>query len=124
VSVTVARRPATSPFVLIFRWKIAENVCWLDGIEFIEYATSQPQAFDVLLQQMGFAATRARSPSYISAASPSSWSSAIYEHRPLRHGHDHARGLRRDTVPPACNQTPMASAATRCPSGVQCPSIR
>src|SRR5438477_10862074 len=27
-----------------------------DGIEFIEYATSQPQAFGALLQQMGFAA--------------------------------------------------------------------
>ena len=31
----------------------------LDGIEFIEYATSQPQAFGALLQQMGFAAVAA-----------------------------------------------------------------
>ncbi|HEX2567489.1 MAG TPA: 4-hydroxyphenylpyruvate dioxygenase [Burkholderiales bacterium] len=33
-----------------------ENPLGLDGIEFIEYATSQPQAFGALLQQMGFAA--------------------------------------------------------------------
>jgi 4-hydroxyphenylpyruvate dioxygenase len=32
------------------------NHLGLDGIEFIEYATSQPQAFGALLQQMGFAA--------------------------------------------------------------------
>jgi len=32
------------------------NPLGLDGIEFIEYATSQPQAFGALLQQMGFAA--------------------------------------------------------------------
>jgi 4-hydroxyphenylpyruvate dioxygenase len=31
------------------------NPLGLDGIEFIEYATSQPQAFGALLQQMGFA---------------------------------------------------------------------
>jgi 4-hydroxyphenylpyruvate dioxygenase len=32
------------------------NPVGIDGIEFIEYATSQPQAFGALLQQMGFAA--------------------------------------------------------------------
>jgi 4-hydroxyphenylpyruvate dioxygenase len=32
------------------------NPVGLDGIEFIEYVTSQPQAFGALLQQMGFAA--------------------------------------------------------------------
>jgi 4-hydroxyphenylpyruvate dioxygenase len=32
------------------------NALGLDGIEFVEYATSQPQAFGALLQQMGFAA--------------------------------------------------------------------
>jgi 4-hydroxyphenylpyruvate dioxygenase len=32
------------------------NPLGMDGIEFIEYATSQPQAFGALLQQMGFAA--------------------------------------------------------------------
>ncbi len=32
------------------------NPLGLDGIEFIEYATSQPQAFGALLQKMGFAA--------------------------------------------------------------------
>lgn len=32
------------------------NPVGLDGIEFIEYATSQPQAFGAVLQQMGFAA--------------------------------------------------------------------
>jgi 4-hydroxyphenylpyruvate dioxygenase len=32
------------------------NPVGIDGIEFIEYATSQPQAFAALLQQMGFAA--------------------------------------------------------------------
>jgi 4-hydroxyphenylpyruvate dioxygenase len=32
------------------------NPLGLDGIEFIEYVTSQPQAFGAVLQQMGFAA--------------------------------------------------------------------
>jgi len=32
------------------------NPVGIDGIEFIEYASSQPQAFGALLQQMGFAA--------------------------------------------------------------------
>jgi 4-hydroxyphenylpyruvate dioxygenase len=32
------------------------NPLGMDGIEFIEYATSQPQAFGALLQTMGFAA--------------------------------------------------------------------
>ena len=32
------------------------NPVGIDGIEFIEYATSRPQAFAALLQQMGFAA--------------------------------------------------------------------
>jgi len=32
------------------------NPLGLDGIEFIEYATSQPQAFGAILQNMGFAA--------------------------------------------------------------------
>src|SRR3954447_12764651 len=32
------------------------NPLGLDGLEFIEYATSQPQAFGALLQNMGFAA--------------------------------------------------------------------
>jgi 4-hydroxyphenylpyruvate dioxygenase len=32
------------------------NPLGLDGIEFIEYATSQPQAFGTVLQQMGFSA--------------------------------------------------------------------
>jgi 4-hydroxyphenylpyruvate dioxygenase len=32
------------------------NPVGLDGIEFIEYATAQPQAFGALLQKMGFAA--------------------------------------------------------------------
>jgi len=32
------------------------NPLGIDGIEFIEYATSQPQAFGALLQKMGFAA--------------------------------------------------------------------
>jgi 4-hydroxyphenylpyruvate dioxygenase len=32
------------------------NPLGLDGIEFVEYATAQPQAFGALLQQMGFAA--------------------------------------------------------------------
>ena len=30
------------------------NPLGLDGIEFIEYATAQPQAFGTLLEQMGF----------------------------------------------------------------------
>ena len=34
----------------------AANPLGMDGIEFIEYATSQPQALGALLQQMGFAA--------------------------------------------------------------------
>jgi len=34
----------------------SHNPLGLDGIEFIEYAASQPQAFGALLQQMGFAA--------------------------------------------------------------------
>jgi 4-hydroxyphenylpyruvate dioxygenase len=33
-----------------------QNPLGIDGIEFIEYATAQPQAFGALLQQMGFAA--------------------------------------------------------------------
>jgi 4-hydroxyphenylpyruvate dioxygenase len=33
----------------------AANPVGLDGIEFVEYATSQPQALGALLQQMGFA---------------------------------------------------------------------
>jgi 4-hydroxyphenylpyruvate dioxygenase len=38
------------------------NPLGMDGIEFIEYSTSQPQAFGALLQQMGFApAARHRS---------------------------------------------------------------
>jgi 4-hydroxyphenylpyruvate dioxygenase len=32
------------------------NPLGLDGIEFVEYATSQPQAFGAVLQQLGFAA--------------------------------------------------------------------
>jgi len=32
------------------------NPLGMDGIEFIEYATSQPQAFGALLQKLGFAA--------------------------------------------------------------------
>ena len=32
------------------------NLLGMDGIEFIEYATSQPQAFGALLQKMGFVA--------------------------------------------------------------------
>src|SRR4026209_2197677 len=32
------------------------NPLGVDGIEFIEYSTSQPQALGALLQQMGFAA--------------------------------------------------------------------
>ena len=32
------------------------NPLGLDGIEFIEYATSQPQEFGTLLQKMGFSA--------------------------------------------------------------------
>ena len=32
------------------------NPLGMDGIEFIEYATSQPQVFGALLQKMGFAA--------------------------------------------------------------------
>jgi 4-hydroxyphenylpyruvate dioxygenase len=32
------------------------NPLGVDGIEFVEYATAQPQAFGALLQQMGFAA--------------------------------------------------------------------
>jgi len=31
------------------------NPLGIDGIEFIEYSTSQPQAFGALLQKMGFA---------------------------------------------------------------------
>src|SRR4029077_17228867 len=34
----------------------ASNPLGLDGIEFIEYATSEPQAFGSLLQKMGFSA--------------------------------------------------------------------
>jgi len=34
----------------------SHNPLGLDGIEFIEYAASQPQAFGAVLQQMGFAA--------------------------------------------------------------------
>lgn len=43
---------------MIFDERIPEpvNPLGIDGIEFIEYATSQPQAFGALLQQMGFAA--------------------------------------------------------------------
>src|SRR3954471_4387658 len=32
------------------------NPLGMEGIEFIEYATSQPQAFGALLEQLGFAA--------------------------------------------------------------------
>ena len=32
------------------------NPIAMDGIEFIAYATSQPQAFGALLQKMGFSA--------------------------------------------------------------------
>ena len=32
------------------------NPLGIDGIEFIEYSTSQPQAFGALVQKMGFAA--------------------------------------------------------------------
>ena len=32
------------------------NTLGIDGIEFIEYATSQPQAFGAVLQKLGFAA--------------------------------------------------------------------
>ena len=32
------------------------NPLGIDGIEFIEYATAQPQAFGALLQKLGFAA--------------------------------------------------------------------
>src|SRR5206468_2692305 len=32
------------------------NPLGIDGLEFVEYATSQPQAFGALLQKMGFAA--------------------------------------------------------------------
>ena len=35
------------------------NPLGIDGIEFIEYATSQPQALGALLQKMGFARGRA-----------------------------------------------------------------
>ena len=35
------------------------NPLGLDGIEFIEYATSQPQEFGGLLQKMGFSSSRA-----------------------------------------------------------------
>ena len=38
------------------------NPLGLDGIEFIEYATSQPQAFGTLLQKMGFSAVRGTVP--------------------------------------------------------------
>ena len=32
------------------------NPLGIDGLEFVEYATSQPQQFGALLQKMGFAA--------------------------------------------------------------------
>ena len=32
------------------------NPLGIDGIEFVEYATSQPQAFGAILQKMGFVA--------------------------------------------------------------------
>src|SRR5260221_14738227 len=32
------------------------NPVGIDGLEFVEYATSQPQAFGALLQKLGFAA--------------------------------------------------------------------
>ena len=35
---------------------VQSNPLGMDGIEFIEYATSEPQAFGALLQKMGFAA--------------------------------------------------------------------
>jgi 4-hydroxyphenylpyruvate dioxygenase len=35
----------------------ADNPLGIDGIEFIEYATTQPQALGALLEQMGFVAT-------------------------------------------------------------------
>ena len=35
------------------------NPLGIDGIEFIEFATSQPQAFGAVLQKMGFHAGRA-----------------------------------------------------------------
>src|SRR5260221_10007276 len=34
----------------------ASNPLGIDGLEFVEYATSQPQAFGALLQKLGFAA--------------------------------------------------------------------
>ncbi len=42
----LAHEPAPEP----------SNLLGLDGIEYIEYATSQPQAFGMLLQKMGFSA--------------------------------------------------------------------
>jgi len=38
------------------RLPAAANPLGIDGIEFIEYATAEPQAFGALLQKMGFAA--------------------------------------------------------------------
>src|SRR3990172_811977 len=49
---------ATEGFLMPAAERLPEpsNPLGIDGIEFIEYSTSQPQAFGALLQQMGFAA--------------------------------------------------------------------
>jgi 4-hydroxyphenylpyruvate dioxygenase len=50
--------PTTEESVTTIEERIPEpvNPLGVDGIEFIEYSTSQPQAFGALLQKMGFAA--------------------------------------------------------------------
>src|SRR5881392_1086035 len=47
-------RPRRNPVSAHEPTPAPSNTLGLDGIEFIEYATSQPQEFGALLQKMGF----------------------------------------------------------------------
>src|SRR5436853_36199 len=46
-----------APMTAVERLPEPSNPLGIDGLEFIEYATSQPQAFGALLEQLGFAAS-------------------------------------------------------------------
>src|SRR5207247_10123524 len=52
----VTLRPRRNPVSADEPFPAPSNTLGLDGIEFIEYAPSQPQEFGALLQKMGFSA--------------------------------------------------------------------
>jgi 4-hydroxyphenylpyruvate dioxygenase len=60
------------------------NPLGLDGIEFIEYATSQPQAFGALLQQMGFAAVARHRSREVMLYRQGGMNLIVNSHSPLR----------------------------------------